>query len=68
MQVLDVEEYYDRKIKIVDLIALLKAVLTEHKIDMNNLKKLSKKYSLDVPIKKVEQLILKYDLLSKKKH
>lgn len=65
---IDIEEYYDRKIKIVDLIALLKAVLTEHKIDMNNLKKLSKKYSLDVPIKKVEQLILKYDLLSKKKH
>ncbi len=63
---IDIEDYYDKKVKVTDLIAVLKAVLTEYKIDMNNLKKLIKKYSLDVPIKKVEQLILKYDLSLKK--
>ena len=68
MQLLDtdIEDYYDKKVKLTDLIAVLKAVLTEYKIDMNNLKKLIKKYSLDVPIKKVEQLIVKYDLSLKK--
>ena len=65
---IDIEEYYDRKVKVTDLIAVLKIVLTEHKIDMNNLKKLIKKYSLQVPIRKVEQLLLRYDLTSKKKH
>ena len=63
---IDIEDYYDKKVKLTDLIAVLKAVLTEYKIDMNNLKKLIKKYSLDVPIKKVEQLIVKYDLSLKK--
>jgi len=37
-------------------------------IDMNNLKKLIVKYSLQVPIDKIERLLLKYDLSSKKKH
>ena len=70
MQILpiDIEEFYDRKINIADLVAVLKVVLAEHKIHMNNLKKLVAKYSLQVPIKKIEQLILKYDLSSKKKH
>jgi len=63
----DIEEYYDKKVKLTDLIAVLKVVLVEYKIDMNKLKKLIKKYSLDVPIKKVEQLLLRYDLCSKKK-
>ena len=67
IQLLDFEEYYDKKVSIVDIIAVLKAVLFEHKIDMSNLKKLVQKYSLDVPIKKIEQLLLKYDLASKKK-
>lgn len=65
---IDIEEYYDRKVKVTDLIAVLKIVLTEHKIDMNNLKRLIMKYSLDVPMRKVEQLLLRYDLTSKKKH
>jgi hypothetical protein len=70
MQILpiDIEEYYDRKVNITDLVAVLKVVLAEHQIDINNLKKLVAKYSLHVPIKKIEQLILKYDLSSKKKH
>ncbi len=65
---IDIEEYYDKKVRISDLISVLKAVLVEHKIDMARLGKLIKKYSLDVPIKKVEQLLLAYDLYSKKKH
>ncbi len=70
MQILpiDIEEYYDRKANITDLVAVLKVVLAEYQIDMNNLKKLVAKYSLQVPIKKIEQLILKYDLYLKKKH
>ena len=64
---IDIEDRIDRKIKIADLVAVLKAVLVEYKIDMNNLKKLIKKYSLEVPVKKVEQIILKYNLSSKKK-
>ena len=69
MQILpvDIEEYSDRKVNITDIVAVLNAVLSEHKIDINNLKKLVQKYSLDVPIKKIEQLILKYDLTVKKK-
>ncbi len=69
MQILDidVEEYYDKKIRIPDLISVLKAVLAEYKIDMAELRKLIKKYSLDVPVKKVEQILLTYDLSSKKK-
>ena len=47
MQILpiDIEEYYDRKVNITDLVAVLKVVLAEHQIDMNNLKKLVAKYS-----------------------
>ena len=69
MQILDIdiEEYYDKKVKISDLISVLKAVLAEYKIDLTNLHKLIKKYSLDVPAKKIEQLLLAYDLSSKKK-
>jgi hypothetical protein len=63
-----IEEYYDKKVNITDLVAVLKVVLSEHKIDTDNLKKLVEKYSLQVPIKKIEKLLLRYDLSSKKKH
>ena len=63
-----IEEYYDKKVNITDLIVVLKVVLSEHKIDTDNLKKLVEKYSLQVPIKKIEKLPLRYDLSSKKKH
>jgi hypothetical protein len=46
---------------------VLKVVLAEYKISLDNLKKLVKKYRLDVPIRKIEQLVVKYDLTSKKK-
>lgn len=70
MQVLpiDIEKYSDRKVNIPDLVAVLKVALAEYQIDMNNLKKLIIKYSLQVPINQIEQLLLKYDLSSKKKH
>ena len=70
MQVLpiEIEEHSDRKVNIPDLVAVLKIVLAEYQIDMNNLKKLIGKYSLQVPIKNIEKLFLKYDLSSKKKH
>ena len=70
MQILpiDIEDYSDRKVNITDLVAVLKVALAEYHIDMNNLKKLIVKYSLQVPINKIERLLLKYDLSSKKKH
>jgi len=62
------EEYYDAKVCISDLIALLKAVLVEYKIatDEHYLKRLVKKYSLKIPTKKIEQVLLKYNLTEKK--
>ncbi|MCP4671560.1 MAG: hypothetical protein GY857_09660 [Desulfobacula sp.] len=63
---IDVEEYYDKKIRLSDLISVIKAILAEYKIDMADLGKLIKKYSLDVPVKNVEQILLTYDLSSKK--
>ncbi len=60
------EEYYDEKVKISDLIAVLKIALLESKIEIRALGKLINKYSLTVPIKKIEQLLLKYNLFKKK--
>ena len=65
---IDIEAYYDIKVNITDLIAVLKIILTEHKIDISNMQKLIEKYTLQIPVKKIEQLILRYDLSSKKKH
>ncbi len=64
----NVEEYYDSMVSISDLVALLKAVLVEKKvkIDIKNLKRFTQKYSLKIPLKKVEQLLLKYNLTEKK--
>lgn len=67
IQVLDIEEYYEKKISITDIITVLQAVLSEYEIDLHNLKNLIKKYSLDISVKKFEQLLLKYDLTIKKK-
>ena len=62
----EAEEYHVGKIKITDLIAVLKALLAEHMIDMDNLEKVIRKYSLGLSIQKIEQIILKFDLSSKK--
>ncbi|MGA1825646.1 MAG: hypothetical protein ACMUIP_13385 [bacterium] len=61
-----IEEHYDKKIKISDLIAVLKVVLLEHTINMDDLESLIKKHSLDVSVRKLEQLLMKYNLSEKK--
>lgn len=64
----NIEEYYDTRVTSSDLIALLKAVLIEHKIKIEeqSLKRFAIKYSLKIPIEKIQQLLLKYHLLEKK--
>jgi len=66
----NVEEYYDAMVNSSDLVALLKAVLVEKKIKINvkNLKRFTQKYSLKIPLKKIELLLLKYGLTEKKSH
>ncbi|MCP3926235.1 MAG: hypothetical protein GY714_27025 [Desulfobacterales bacterium] len=66
----NIEEFYESKVSSYDLVALLKAVLLEKKIkiDVKNLKRFTQKYSLKIPLKKVEQLLLKYNLTEKKSH
>lgn len=65
-----VEEYYDNRVSSADLIALLKAVLLTKKIKMDakHLKQFTQKYVLRIPFKKIEQLLLKYNLTEKKSH
>jgi hypothetical protein len=64
----NIEEYYDAMVSFSDLVALLKAVLVEKniKVNLKNLKRFTQKYSLKIPLKKVEQLLLKYNLTEKK--
>ena len=64
----NIEEYYDAIVSSSDLVGLLKAVLVEKKIkiDAKNLKRFTKKYSLKIPLSKIEQLLLKYNLTEKK--
>lgn len=64
----NIEEYHDAKVSSSDLVALLKAVLIEKKvqIDVKNLKRFAQKYCLKIPLKKIEQLLLKYNLTEKK--
>ena len=47
------EEYYEDKIKISDLVATLKVILLEYEIDVKNLKLLVRKYSLELPLKRI---------------
>lgn len=62
------EEHFEKEVQKTDLIALLKAVLIEKRIgiDIKSLKRISQKYSLRIPSKKIEALLLNYDLLEKK--
>jgi len=61
-----IEEHYDVEVKISDLIAILKVVLQEGRIDMGLLKRWIKKYSLKIPLGKLESLIMKHKLDEKK--
>ena len=62
------EEHFEKEVQKTELIALLKAVLTEKKIgmDVESITRITRKYSLQIPIKKIQQLLLKYDLTEKK--
>ena len=62
------EEHFEKDVQKTDLIALLKAVLIEKNIgiDIKSIKRIAQKYYLRIPLKKIEQLLLKYDLLEKK--
>lgn len=62
----DIERFYDKKIKLSDIIAVLKIALKEYKIDIKNLSPLLKKYSLDISIEKLTQIISRYKLHEKK--
>ena len=64
----DIEECHLGRVKTTDLVALLKAVLIEKEvnIDVPSIRRISRKYSLKIPAKQVEQLLNKYDLFEKK--
>jgi len=64
----DIEECHQGRVKTTDLIALLKAVLIERKIhlDERSIGKISRKYALRLPAKKMEQLLQRYKLSEKK--
>lgn len=63
-----IEEHFDKTVPKTDLIALLKAVLVEKQVgtDSKSIKRIAQKYSLRIPLRKIEQLLLKYDLPEKK--
>lgn len=60
------EEYHKETLGITDLIGVLKIVLMETMLDMDNLKQLIKKYNMSLPVLKLEKLISKYNLTEKK--
>lgn len=62
------EEHFDKGVQKTELIALLKAVLIEKEvgIDIKSIKRIAGKYSLRIPLRKIEQLLLEYDLSEKK--
>ncbi|MCP4364440.1 MAG: hypothetical protein GY800_04005 [Planctomycetes bacterium] len=62
------EEYFEKGVPKTDLVALLKAVLIEKKVgvDVESIKRIAKKYSLRLPLQKIQRLLVKYDLPVKK--
>ena len=63
-----IEEHFEKAVQKTDFIALLKAVLIEKKVgtDIKSIERIARKYSLRIPLKKIEQLLAKYDLPEKK--
>ncbi len=61
-----IEENYEQEVTILDLIAVLKVVLQEGKIEIRLLKRWIHKYSLKIPVAKLENIIMKYKLDEKK--
>ncbi len=62
------EEHFESGVKISDLVALLKVTLLENKIrvDLKSISHLAKKHFLLLPLKKIEQLLVAYELPEKK--
>jgi len=63
-----VEERFEKGVGKSDLIALLKAVLIEKRVGLSleNIKRIAQKYALRIPLKGIQQLLLKHDLPEKK--
>lgn len=63
------EEHFEKGVQKTDLIALLKVVLVEKKvgIDIESLKRIAQKYFLKIPVKRIQQLLVKHDLSKKKR-
>ncbi len=61
-----IEEHYEQDVTISNLIAVLKVVLQEGRIEMRLLKRWANKYSLKIPVAKLEHIITKYELDEKK--
>lgn len=62
----EVENDFDRKINISDLTAILKALLKEKTIVISDIQRVIRVHALNIPLRKVEHIILQYDLTSKK--
>ncbi|MCP4760453.1 MAG: hypothetical protein GY870_01645 [archaeon] len=60
------EQYHNQHLGLTDVIAVLKVVLMEAKIDMGRLKQLIIKYNLRLPVSKLEKIIINYHLSEKK--
>jgi hypothetical protein len=62
------EDHFEKDIQKVDLVALLKAVLVEKKVGtgIESIERIAKKYSLRIPLKRIQRLLKKYDLSVKK--
>ena len=63
------EEHFGKEVEKKDLIALLKAILVEKKVEysLKSIKHLAQKYILKIPAKKIYQLLVKFDLPEKKR-
>lgn len=62
------EEYFEKSVQKTDLVALLKAVLVDRKLGTSkeSIKRIARKYSLRLPLQKIQILLVKYDLPEKK--
>ena len=62
------EEHFAKEVEKKDLIALLKAVLVEKKVEISikSIRSLAQKYILKIPVTRIYQLLMKFDLSEKK--
>lgn len=62
------EEHFEKGVRTEDMVGLIKAILLEKVINMDDIKSLIRRYQLKLPPQKIERLLLKYDLSKKKCH